>query len=209
MPTIAGLHTLISETLNRGSRYDAYIPSRVRQAALWLERNYSFKYMERYVSFTATATGAEPRILPMPSAVKKIDFIRFGPYDNDWHYLTLVDPRDVIDTEPDENGRPSGYWLDGMDHIWMDAAPEEDMVGEMSYVQYTTWPTDYTQTNWLVTYGEDVLLARAMVHLAPVVRMSPLLVQEYNALLTDGLRTLVGADEEMRQANRDERMQYE
>jgi hypothetical protein len=41
-------HSNVETTLNRGTTLTSRIPGRVKQAVMWLERNYTFSHMERF-----------------------------------------------------------------------------------------------------------------------------------------------------------------
>jgi hypothetical protein len=53
-------HGDISGALRRGSSLDTLIPSTTRQAALWLEQNYTFRYMKRFGRVTINPTATAP-----------------------------------------------------------------------------------------------------------------------------------------------------
>jgi len=201
--SLADFHSTVSSNVNKGTLHDAVIPAFVKQAGRWMERNYSFKYMERFVTFAIDPTSTYPRSIALPERFKSFNFIRIINADGSYSILNQVDPEDVISND---QATPTGYWLDGLDYIWMDNTPSEIVNLEMSYIQYADWPVSpYIETPWLLENGEEILLAQTMMLMAPLLR-EPDLLTLYKAIRDEGLRTLTLADEELRSSNRNEVM---
>lgn len=199
-------HTQVRLELNRGTAVDAVIPGYVRRAARWVERNYTFPYMERFI--TATIPAGD-RCVVMPGRLKSIGFIRTAWVDADGrprphHYITRIDPRDVLGGGC---GVPQGYWLDAADSIIFDRASDEDIPLEVQLIQYTEWPSTDSATHWLLSNAEDAMIAQTCVMIAPLLR-DPDLKQAYENMRVEAFRTLTLADDEFRYQNSDLRMNY-
>lgn len=201
---LADFHTLVSSEINKGTLFDDVIPDYTRRSARWLERNYDFKHMERFVSFTVDSSATEPRAVSLPERCKSIEWLRIVNSDGSYTYLTQVDGSDVTG---DDETTPTGYWLDGVEYFWFDNTPQEDLNMEMCYLQFTDWPTDTSQTPWFVANAEDVLLGQTIIMMAPRMR-EPKLKAIYQEMRDEGLRTITLSDEGMRASNRSESMVY-
>lgn len=212
-------HALVSRETTMAPHFDLEIPSYVKRAARFIERNQDMEYMRKYVEFTLNAAASQPRSIPFfNNRVKDFIFFRYPitqgwppGYENpvstegSWFYLTQVDPRDVAGNA---DGPPSAYWLDGRDCIWFDNKPGTDIDMQASWYEYTDWPTDPASEPWLVTDMEDLLLGQTMMFLSPRAR-EPEWIGLYRPQRDEGLRTLHLAEEQLRQSNRDEFMVYQ
>lgn len=206
MPTLGSVHASVSRWLRRGNVFDADIPDLVRMAARSIERNYTLKYMERYVSFVISSLGTEPRAINLPSKrIKKIQSIRLPLENGKFFSLRLIDPREL---HSNRTGMPEGYWLDGMDYIWFDNLPDKDYPAEMVYDEYTAWPTALDATNWLIENADDLLVAHTLTHFKVLARLPPDARQEINEMVVRAMNELVRADEELRGANLSVVMNY-
>ena len=206
MPTLGSVHATVSRWLRRGNVFDVDIPDAVRMAARSLERNYTFKYMEQYVTFTIVAAATEPRAVNLPDTkVKKIQWIRVTQDNGEFAELTSVDPKDV---KRIDNGQPERYWLDGMEYIWFDRTPDKDYPCEMFYDRYTTWPTALDQTNWLIDNADDALVGHALSHFKILARLPPDMRTEIDSLVVRAMNELLRADQEFRDANTSLVMSY-
>lgn len=203
--TLTELHAQISATLNKRDIFDAVIPNYVAQAAMWLERNYTFKYMERFVEFTLDPDVDNPRTITLPQEAKKIHFIRRLADDGSFYYPKLVDPSEVTSST---TAAPAGYWLDGTCFIWFDNTPAEAYSMEMRYDAFTVWPTDYAEEPWLAKYGPDFLIAQTMIQFGPRIRDKGL-IEEYRIQRADIVKTLTLADAELRNGETSGAMIYD
>lgn len=207
---LSEFHTEVRRVARRGNALDDEIPGAVRRAARWIERNYTLKYMERYVEFTVDLGADHPEALEFPygtpihpERVKSFNFFRWRR-EHSYLYLTQMDARDWT---PKEEGVPTHYWLAGRDTIWLNRIPTEALIGEISFNEFSEWPTSGTATHWLLGNAEDALLAASMLELVPVMR-DQRLEQHYAGKLPVLLRALIAADQDLRQTNRSEQMQY-
>lgn len=193
-------HERVQKLIKRGAAFDAEIPYMVAGAAMWLERNYTFKYMERFVTFTLDPELAVPRAVTLPEpGVKAISFMRNLSPLNEYKYLIQVDPQDVISIE---TGLPDRFWIDGDQAFWFDKTPDQRYTIELSYDRLTTWPTALDASHWLLDFAWDVLSWQVMIMMAPALRMDGTLLAMYKGLRDEGLRTLTLAQEELNQSAR-------
>lgn len=206
MPTLGEFHTLVAAEANKGTRLAAIIPGWVRRAATWLERNYSFTYMDRHVSFVLDPNASEPRIAPIDGTVKSLNFIKRLDVDNPLRRYDLerVAPQD---TDLIEEGPPTQYWLDGHQWLWFNRVPNVIYTFHMSYVAYSAWPVGAADEHWLLDYAEDALLAKTMLLMAPGQR-EPEWLQTYAGMYAEGLQTAITADSELKYHNVKAFMQY-
>lgn len=200
-------HTEVGAALARGSSLEARIPGFVRRSVLWLEQNYSFKYMEKLAKVTVDADADYPRLITLPSRIKSVEFFRRLGSSGDaqlYSYLTQVDPQDVAKVEAKA---PETYWLVGTDSLVLNSTPVEDFEAEVFYVGFTPWPTANEAEPWLVVNAEQTLLDLTMLNIG-VDQRDDAMQQRYGAAFKRSLDTLVTADQAARQGNRSERMYY-
>lgn len=202
--SLGAFHTAVSTEINRGTQLDTYIVDATRRAARFLENNWNWSYMERYVTFTIDASAPQPRSVQIPTLLKKIEFLRINNSDGSFDYLYQVDPKNVTARL---ESKPSGYWLDGRDYLWLDNTPTVDYTAEMGYLQFTDWPTDTNEAPWLVVNGEGLLLAQTMIYLAQRAR-EPKYVQLYSPMRDLELQALQRADQDYRETNASDKMIY-
>lgn len=213
--TLGDFKTLVREALKRGTSLDSYIPSRIAQAARWIERNRTYQYMKRWVSLgPLDPDGDNPHIISLYGLrVKALVALRY--YDPDATDLeegerkfidvSLIEPKDRTTRK---FGNPSGYWMDGVSNIVLDAIPEEALEFEGHIVQYSAWPTDDDARHWLIENAEDVLLAKTMDLFTPLIRDTALKAI-YDGQLATGLTTMHNAEEDLQQENKSESMMWE
>lgn len=199
---LGDFHSVISNEANKGSSFSDVIPAKVRQAARWVERNATLKYMERFVE-----ASLSDRCWNFPTTrIKSIIFVRHLLENGKYKQIIQVDPQQVVSID---EGIPDGFWIDGDDHFWFDAFPSEgNLELELLLVEYSDWPTDLTKTHWLIDNAEDLLIAQTMILLAPTAR-EPEWIGMYTKSRDEALRTLLLADEELRQSARSERMVFD
>ena len=142
-------YTLVSDELKKGTLLDAEIPAKVREAVGAIQRNYTFKSMERFTTLTIDSSLEEPRAITQPTGFKAMKFFRIAKSDGTYKYLLEVEPEQITNIEAAE---PSGYWQDGNDYFWLDSDIAEDYDGEMSYIEKIDWAAVETTS---VTVHED------------------------------------------------------
>lgn len=205
MPTLSDFFQVVNGAVLRGNALDNQIPHATRRAIQFLEQNYNFRYMRRLITKNVTSEvlldGDEGLLL------KKVEFVR---WDNcgAWQWIRQVDPDQVVSNE--------GLWPSGYLHftetqsggglhqrLVFDAPFEAATDVELACYFFTKVdllnPSD--DTIWLVNNAENVLLARTMINLAPIMR-EPQIMQMYMTLFEAEIKTLVGADDALEQGNR-------
>src|SRR5262250_2398351 len=88
---LSEFHDLVKTTANRGSTLDTKIPMQVRLAAMRLERNYIFSYMERF-KLLQLVQGDRTLDLPSSGLVRGFKFIRLINSDDTYTYLNRTSP---------------------------------------------------------------------------------------------------------------------
>lgn len=201
---LSALHSRISRAIGRGTAYDAEIPDYVKEAALFIERNYTFQYMNRFSTFTLDADAAQPRLITLPTRLKKDNLIRIVNADGTYGKLAKIDPQQqtALLTEP-----PTGYYLDGDTRIWLAQIPDQDYSCEIFWTAFTTWPTDYSNEPWLAANASDVLMAQTMVDMAPHLK-DETLTALWGGKLTMHMKSLLDADLDLQEANKPAVMHY-
>jgi len=188
---LAEFHKLVSDSLRRGTTQDSYIPGQVKLAALWLERNYTFRYMEQF-RLVQLVTGDRTITLPTNKVVKSIKFLRLINSDNTYQVLKQVDPRDLHALA---EGGPTSFWKVGSHTLVLNATPTEDLAGEAVLVEYTDWPVEPQSKHELMDMAADVLLEQSMLFMAAFLR-DPAMAAVHKTLRDEALNTLTRAEDE-------------
>src|SRR5256885_7724016 len=90
---LSDFNTMVSNSLRRGTTLDSFIPQQVALAVQWLERNYTFKYMETFRLVTVRTNG---RVLAMPGGlIKSWIFFRIINADGSYKYLIKAEGKDL------------------------------------------------------------------------------------------------------------------
>jgi|SRR3990167_7619632 len=208
--TLAQFHTLVSNTINRGTTFDSVIPDYVRMAIRVLEREQSFEYMLREeVSFTitdGTRTYGASDFVSTGGIIKKINYWRIVDDNSDYHYIEQIDAMESVQVEED---RPSAFWtrvtpvatdVETIQLVTMEE-PDEDYTTEISWYEYTVWATGYaTIFPWLVNNAEDVLLAQTMLEMKERLRLDEKQLAGWQLIRSEGLSGLVTAETEKQNA---------
>jgi hypothetical protein len=193
---------VIAETNRPQSVTRALAGRRILNSINWIERNFSFEYMSRFGEITIEANSTKPGPYKIPPRFKSVQMVRHKSIAADgtgyYLYLTRVDSRDLLGVA---RGTPLRYWIDGMQWIWFDSIPSDRHSTDMQYYGYTRELLE-DEKHWLLENGEDVVLGKTMELLAPFLRM-PELLQTYRPMLDEGIRTLLMADEEQKNAETD------
>ena len=224
MPTLGEFHTLVRDSINLGDSIDARILAAVRQAVLWLERNYNFRYMHHSDIFFfappsvagpiyAAATGQGP--YQLQGLPKKVDTVYTWESTSDSSTLYFLERIQKEDADTVETCRPFSYYTEGDGpYFYIGQLPDIVYYGYFKYWGYSTWPaltavTMYTSaaTHWLVTYAEDLLLHQTMMQLAPILR-DPEMGASAKPLRDEALRTLLLTEDEFQDSDRSQVMNY-
>ena len=91
--TLSELHAEVSRAIARGTAYDTRIPAYTRMAARYIERNYTFQYMNIFATFNVDADATEPRLITLPARMKKDIFVRLTLEDGEYQPLQKIDPQ--------------------------------------------------------------------------------------------------------------------
>ncbi len=184
---------VVEDEVNRGTIHAAAIAQRIAMAGRWLERNYSLRYMHRWVSFILEAAGIEPRLINPPKRVRNYEFFRLTLDNGTLHYLDKVDAADVLEIASDI---PNRFWLDGDKNIVLDKPPNQDYPAEIGYQQFTDWNSMLdTDVHWLFEQADDALLGQTMMLMAPYLRETERFIVLYKVMRDEALHTLITADE--------------
>lgn len=206
MTTRAEILAIIDGEVNQGTRLTSALPTYLRRAFIFMERNYNFLHMERFAEIQLDLSAENPRFLAFPSnRAKSVKFIRYrqaNPTGSDQYnliYLNSVDPITINTIEP--ASKPSAYWLTGSEegqvYAVLDQVGTENIDFETHYLEFSTFPATATAEHWLFTYAEDALVAKTMQMLAPYAN-EPDWIEAYQQQWDEGIRTLTLADEEAR-----------
>lgn len=195
----------IAANIRRGNSLDAQIPTFIRQAAQWIERNQTLSYMKRMVEVNIDlTTSSTPRFIELQGTrIKGIIWFRWLSADGRYIYLKS---RSAPDFGYAEEATPRYYWLDGVSRIVLAATPTENLAGELMVARYTDWPTEDAAEPWLLKNAEDVLEARTMMNFGKYVR-DPQVVDAWRTILDDSLAGLYAADAEFEYGNADMAME--
>jgi hypothetical protein len=206
MPTLSDFFATVSDTALRGNALDGAIPGAVKRAIEFIERNYNLPYMRKLETKTVTDEIVIDGVLGQN--LKSVQAVRWQDSDSVWQKIVQIDPDQLLSSD--------GLWPAGYEHL-----VETDSAGvtthtlrfdsafeEATEVEILAWqltPIDLENPSvadvWLVNQAQDTLLARTMVNLAPVMR-EPQLMQMYQQLYMEGIKTLVGSTDALEQGNR-------
>ena len=205
--TLSDFKSQVSDEINQGDRLDSLIAGALRRAGQWFERNYTFLYMERFVQINVDVSEDNARFVPWPTPfIKKLNFVRMYSAASStavvptYTYLVPIDPQRVSDVRSDS---PSGYWLSGTDdldvggYLVLDQIGSDDLVLEAHYARRSEWPTADADRHWLFDHGEDALLAKTMMNMAPSAN-EPDWLRAYQSMLDMGIKSMIDSDVDMR-----------
>lgn len=192
---------LVSSTCNRGTTLDARIPAQVQMAALWLERNYTFKYMERF-RLLQVVTGKRTVALPTNGLIKGFKFLRFVNTDASYLYLNKVEAADLSGSSWQQSSSgtlfPANYWIVANRTLVLGYDPTVNLNGEAMWYEYTDWPTDPASQHELLSLATDVLLAQTMLFMASFVTRDARMFQVWKQVRDEGVNTMTRAEDEVK-----------
>lgn len=192
--TLAELHTLIRANVGRGTALNTEIRQLTKQAALLIERNHSFAYMEKFGAFTIDYTSDDPEAVALPSRLKSIRFVRIVADDGAYTELERIDAHDMSALG---EGTPTAYWMDGESNIIINATPTENINYQIQWYEFTDWPSDTSETPWLCKWAPDLLVAETLILIAALTR-DPNLRMIYAQQRDEAMKTALILDDEMR-----------
>jgi hypothetical protein len=162
---LATLHADVAAVLARGASQDAKVPRWVRHSAMWLEQNYSFKYMEKHGESALNPLAEAPNVLQLPNnRIKSVTLVQPFRMEDDGRKsfsnpLPKADRRDVLSIDL---GYPSGWWQIG-ETLHFDGKPEQTFNLDLVWFEYTDWPVDTNTTPTLLQRYENLLFAQTLV----------------------------------------------
>ena len=195
---LGDFHTMVSNALRRGTTLDQYIPQQVVLAVQWMERNYTFKYME---NFRMLEVVQNQRTIQMPPnvLVKAAKFIRLYTTDGNFQYLNKVEPEDlvgIVSNQTTTDPTPKSYYIVGLSKIVLDTVPAADWVGEGILFEYSDWPTELTATHPLLDIAADMLLAQTQLLMSINIMKDLRLVGAYKEARDEAVNTMTRAEDE-------------
>jgi len=196
-------HSIVSLSVKRGDTLDTVIPGLAKMACQWMERNYSFKYMEQ-VRVLQVEQGIRTIPLQSNQAVKKISFVRMISSTGEYTYLKRASPRDFTSVTV---GESQGYWLAGNHTIVLENVPGEPLVGEALFDCYTEWPTEVSETHPLLQTASDVMMYQVLMMLSAHMRDGRVF-EAYKILRDEALNTLTRSEDELAYGGTDDAMAY-
>ncbi len=197
--SLGDFHTLVQDGPLNDPTMAQFIPEATRQAAAWLERNYTYLFMEVKFDFVITKGDSIVELTATASQIKSIKWARITKSDGNFDYLQQVDANDLID-KPTQ--RPETFWLAGIDEMYLGEDPDAAYTMETVVALYTDWLSNNNNfTHWLLDHAQDLLLAQTVLQLAPYMR-EPEWIPLYTQRRDEGLRTSILQDQEMRQSER-------
>lgn len=207
--TLGEFHTLVKDSLRRGTTLSTQIVQQTQLAVQWLERNYTMSYMEQFRLFQLEANK---RTIEFPTNAVHKAFKMLRLVDTDGGYLPLnkVEPEDLtrVVSSLNATGRivPSQYFVVGKT-IVLDAFPSEALNGEAIIHQYSDWPTDTGETHDLLNMGADVLLQQTCLFMALYLKDAEM-AAAYKTLRDEAVKTLVIAEVEGKYSDASTAMVY-
>lgn len=193
---LSDFYTKVARALGRGSSLDDRIPDWTEAAAEFLEQNYSFQYMKKTGQIAVDHTAMVPWQIDFPSVrTKSISMLRpMWQYPGGFEsYGPPLKPVDQVRVSSLDGGQPSGYWLDGETFICLDVVPQEDYLFQITYFEYTDWPTATDATPRLLAKYQSLLKGQTILTAAAELRDTRLneIFSDPNSLV--GVPTLLNA----------------
>jgi|SRR5215469_4065354 len=214
---LSDLNQMISDSLRRGTTLDTFIPKQTALAVQWIERNFTFKYME---CFRLVTIIQNQRIMLMPKGalVKAWIFFRIIHQDGSYKYLIKAEGKDLTLVNstantiiPNTIGNPTtsvimpgAFFQVGLNTIVLDAVPSQNYNAEAMFYNYSSWPIDATAipgggstfTHPLIDVAADLILAQAQMFMATNIMKDLRMVPAYKELRDEAVNTLTRADDE-------------
>lgn len=203
--TLGEFHQMVADSLRRGTTLTTQIQNNTKLAVQWMERNYTFKYMETFRLFQAVE-GSRTLDLPSNVIIKAHKFIRLVDASGTYKSLKRCEPEDITSLRSSQNSAgdylPSRYWVAGNATIVFDAILQGDLNGEALFYQYTDWITGADETHPLLGFASDVLLQQVCLFMAAFLKDVEM-AAAYKTLRDEAVNTLVRAEDENKYAGQD------
>ncbi|MBA4275095.1 MAG: hypothetical protein C0436_05515 [Alphaproteobacteria bacterium] len=200
--TVQNFFNTVRATHARGTSLDALLPSALHNALQYIESNYNLSYMRNLWTFQVSSGASRYTwVTENASSLKTMRALYY--YDNAG---TKKDLRQVPISEITSNtgDMPTGFFIipkpqaDGSirQEINFDCAwPEAQTLYAFAYNYYGWNKNELDSGVVLINTAEQLVLARMMMQLAPVMR-DPQLVQLWGALFQDNINVLLQAQDE-------------
>jgi hypothetical protein len=223
-------NSMVSASLKRGTTLDSQIPQQTAMAVQWIERNYTFKYME---AFRLIVIQQNERVLLMPvgSVVKSWIFFRIVNTDGSYSYINKVEGKDLTLVNSSANTIiggavpptgtvfqivPKNFFQVNLSTIVLDAVPSQNLNAEAMFYNYSSWPVDVTTipgggstfTHTLLLIASDMLLAQTQMNCAVNLLKDLRMMQAYKEVRDEAVNTLLRAEDETKWAGENIRMLY-
>lgn len=202
--------SLVSTALNRGTTLDARIPDMVALAIQWFERNYTYKYMERFKLLQVKA-GDRTILMPTNVVIKGMKFLRIVNSDGNYSYVDKIEPEDSsgISMNGTSDQIPGKYWMVGNNTLVFAAVPPSDLSGEAMWYEFTDLAKENNDTqHYLITAAADALLAQTLLNVSAFVTRDARMLQGYKAMRDEALNTLTRSEDENKFGSESMEMQY-
>jgi hypothetical protein len=226
---IVEFNQMVSDSLRRGNTLDAQIPRQTSLAVQWMERNYTFKYME---GFRLITIQQGQRVILMPSGVlvKAWNFFRIINSDGSYTYINKVEGKDFTNVASTANTlisgtvpstststiKPANFFQVGLTTVVLDAVPSQNFNCEALFFNYSSWPVDSSTipggtssfTHPLLQMMSDVLLAQVQMNIAANIMKDLRMVPVYKEMRDEALNTMTRDEDERRYGGEDMKMLY-
>lgn len=208
------LHARIARAIGKGTSLDSSIPDFVEEAVQWMEANYNFQYMKRWLEFEIDPDQEFPHKLSIYNTpIKKIEAIRIvradpshlQPLERRFRDLRRIDPKDRQTRFAEA---PSAYWLNGVQEIILDAIPQEASVVEAHMVLFSSWQSAQNNfQHYLIDRHRSALIARTCM-LAAIDRRDPRMFEMYQKMYMDVQTTINVTEEDIQYGSGDQYMSW-
>lgn len=197
-------HQMVSAELKRGSSLDAVIPSKVRQAVRFLERNAPMKHMETWFDLVL---DRDDQLAQFPWQFRHFRWMRYKQITSDgFLYLKSVNGEDLFPW--DDYSVPMSYLQIGYEAIRFNRPAPDRLALEGVVYKFTDWQTTQPQfSHFLLTNAEDLLLHQTLITMAVYLKDARML-QFYKPLRDESLKALFAMDQEAEENGKNEQMVY-
>lgn len=188
MGAYADFKTRLSNTIRRGSIYDADLDAAIKDAVIWLENNNSYLFMWLIEDQTLAAATDPPR-LTLSNPIKSIRFARFKDIDGVYHYKSKVKAEDVSQRL---TGEAAGFYYASQTQIEFDNIADVAYDYEIGYYKKSSYQSD---TMFWITDAPAILEAKVIDGMKMMIRDTTLIALA-DAVLAKQLPVLMDADVE-------------
>ena len=206
---LGDFYTSVADAIGRGSSLDVKIPRWARRSARFIERNYGFQYMKRWMQLVVDPDADYPHIISLgsndPKMIRSLRYMVPDSTDGILYELQRIEPEDR--TQRSTNEPISGYWLDGVGSIVLDQIPSQAYTLEMHADIFTVWGSNNSWDHWLLRNAEDLLIARTLMTAAKELR-DPKMHQTWKAEFLDEQTTFNVSEEALQHGGKTDRMEW-